>query len=234
MGQLPFTAKSRLHQRCFVILQQMQLNHLSGAARAGILGVMSHTPLQSDAPLALTGKLLISMPGMGDPRFAHSVVFLSSHGEEGAMGLIVNKPAQGVSLSDVLDQLSRDMAPAKKQLGVHFGGPVETGRGFVLHSDEYRSPLHTLRVEGGFGMTATLDVLEDIARGKGPDKALLMLGYSGWGPGQLENELAQNGWLTADATPEIVFDLKDSEKWEAALGSLGIDPLVLSATAGRA
>lgn len=184
--------------------------------------------------LSLTGKLLISMPGMGDPRFAHSVIFLSSHGEDGAMGLMVNKPAQGIGLSDVLDQLSRDFGPAKHQLGVHFGGPVETGRGFVLHSDEYRSALHTLRVEGGFGMTATLDVLEDIAKGEGPDKALLMLGYAGWGPGQLESEIAQNGWLTADATPEIVFDLPDAAKWEAALGSLGIDPLVLSATAGRA
>ncbi|MDF3415547.1 YqgE/AlgH family protein [Sulfitobacter sp. M57] len=184
--------------------------------------------------MSLTGKLLISMPGMGDPRFAHSVIFLSSHDAEGAMGLIVNKPAKGVSLSDVLDQLSRDITPAKNQLGVHFGGPVETGRGFVLHSDEYRSALHTLQVEGGFGMTATLDVLEDIAQGTGPDKALLLLGYSGWGPGQLEAEIGQNGWLTADATSEIVFDLPDGEKWEAALGSLGIDPLVLSATAGHA
>ena len=204
------------------------------AGCAGILCLMPHSSFQTDAPLSLTGKLLISMPGMGDPRFAHSVIFLSSHGEDGAMGLIVNKPAKGVGLSDVLDQLSQETEPAKFQLGVHFGGPVETGRGFVLHSDEYRSDLHTLRVEGGFGMTATLDVLEDIAQGKGPDKAMLMLGYSGWGPGQLEGEIGQNGWLTADATPEIVFDLADGEKWEAALRSLGIDPLVLSATAGRA
>ncbi|KHA53529.1 putative transcriptional regulator [Sulfitobacter geojensis] len=195
---------------------------------------MADKPSMTAPLLSLTGKLLISMPGMGDPRFAHSVIFLSSHGEDGAMGLMVNKPAQGIGLSDVLDQLSRDFGPAKHQLGVHFGGPVETGRGFVLHSDEYRSALHTLRVEGGFGMTATLDVLEDIAKGEGPDKALLMLGYAGWGPGQLESEIAQNGWLTADATPEIVFDLPDADKWEAALGSLGIDPLVLSATAGRA
>lgn len=188
----------------------------------------------TDTDLSLTGKLLIAMPGMGDPRFAHSVVFISSHGEDGAMGLIVNKPAEGVSLSDVLDQLVEETAPAKHSLGVHFGGPVETGRGFVLHSAEYRSAMQTLLVEGGFGLTTTLDVLEDIAQGAGPDKALLMLGYSGWGPGQLEGEIAQNGWLTADATAELVFDLADADKWAAALKSLGIDPLMLSAAAGRA
>ncbi len=188
----------------------------------------------SAATLSLTGKLLIAMPGMGDPRFAHSVVFLTSCEDEGAMGLIVNKPAEGLALSDVLDQLSRDVDPSKGTLGVHFGGPVETGRGFVLHSDEYHSAIHTLKIEGGFGLTATVDVLEDIAKGEGPDKALLMLGYAGWGPGQLEAEIAQNGWLTAEATPEIVFDLPDDQKWEAALRSLGVDPLVLSASAGRA
>ena len=117
---------------------------------------------------------------------------------------------------------------------MHFGGPVETGRGFVLHSDEYRSAMQTMEIEGGFALTATLDVLEDIASGEGPRSALLMLGYAGWGPGQLEAEIAQNGWLTADATTELVFDLPDAQKWEAALRSLGIDPLVLSASAGRA
>ncbi|KIN62107.1 putative transcriptional regulator [Sulfitobacter noctilucicola] len=188
----------------------------------------------TDAPLSLTGKLLIAMPGMGDPRFAHSVIFIISHSDEGTMGLIVNKPAEGVSLTDVLDQLSRDGTPLSRNLGVHVGGPVETGRGFVLHSDEYRSALHTLSVEGGFAMTATLDVLEDIAQGEGPEKALLMLGYAGWGPGQVEAEIAENGWLTGEASLETVFDLPDAEKWEAALRSLGIDPLLLSATAGRA
>lgn len=188
----------------------------------------------TEASLSLTGKLLIAMPGMGDTRFAHGVVFISSHSDEGTMGLMVNKPAEGISLSDVLDQLAEDVATPQKALGVHFGGPVETGRGFVLHSDEYRSAMHTLVVEGGFGLTATLDILEDIAKGQGPDKALLMLGYSGWGPGQLEAEIAQNGWLIAEASIETVFDLADGQKWEAALRSLGIDPLVLSAHAGRA
>ena len=185
-------------------------------------------------PLDLTGKLLIAMPGMGDPRFAHTVIFITSHTGEGAMGLVVNKPAEGLSLKDVLDQLSGDFAPNADTLAVHFGGPVETGRGFVLHSEDYHSALNTLVVEGGFALTATLDILDDIARGKGPDKAILTLGYSGWGPGQLEGELARNGWLTADASADVVFDLPDADKWAAALHSLGIDPLVLSASAGRA
>ncbi|MEM6940303.1 MAG: YqgE/AlgH family protein [Pseudomonadota bacterium] len=183
--------------------------------------------------LDLTGKLLIAMPGMSDPRFTQSVVFMSSHSEEGAMGLIVNKPASGVSLDDVLDQLSVENA-ASHELGVHMGGPVETGRGFVLHSDEYESNMATLKIDGGFALTATLDILEDMVRQKGPRKALLLLGYSGWGPGQLEEEIAQNGWLTAEATLNLVFDIADREKWIAALKSLNIDPLLLSATAGRA
>ncbi len=188
----------------------------------------------TDDVLALTGKLLIAMPGMGDPRFAHTVIYITSHSHEGAMGLVVNKPAEGISLSDVLEQLATQTSPPDRILGVHLGGPVETGRGFVLHSDEYKSAMHTLVVEDGFALTATLDILEDIANGKGPDKALLTLGYSGWGPGQIEAEIAQNGWLIADASFETVFDCPDPNKWEAALRSLGIDPLVLSASGGRA
>ncbi len=183
--------------------------------------------------LDLTGKLLIAMPGMGDPRFAQAVIFMTSHSEDGAMGLIVNKRANGVSLDDVLDQLSVEGEMARA-LGVHMGGPVETGRGFVLHSDEYRSAMATLKVKPGFALTATLDVLEDIASQRGPKEALLMLGYSGWGPDQLEQEIAQNGWLIAEAEPDLVFHLPDSEKWVAALKSMNIDPLLLSAAAGRA
>jgi putative transcriptional regulator len=182
----------------------------------------------------LTGKLLVAMPGMGDPRFAHAVIFVADHSDKGAMGLIVNKPAADMALSDVLDQIETPTATARRDLVVHIGGPVETGRGFVLHSDEYRSAMQTMKVVGGFALTATLDVLEDIAAGKGPAQAQLMLGYAGWGPDQLEGEIAQNGWLTCDATLEMVFDLPDEDKWVAALRSLGIDPLGLSAAAGRA
>ena len=155
----------------------------------------------------LSGKLLIAMPGMGDPRFAHAVIYVTAHSDEGAMGLMVNKPAPELKLSDVLDQLLEGAKPVGSSLGVHIGGPVETGRGFVLHSDEYRSAIETLYVADGFALTVTLDILEDIAAAKGPDKALLTLGYAGWGTGQLEGEIAQNGWLTCDATTELVFNL---------------------------
>ncbi|WP_255456158.1 YqgE/AlgH family protein [Tropicibacter sp. Alg240-R139] len=189
---------------------------------------------QENTKMNLTGKLLIAMPGMGDPRFVHSVVYICSHGDDGAMGLIVNKPAD-LPLSALLDQLDID-CPSRR-IGarpVRFGGPVETGRGFVLHSSDYEANLHSLEIGDGFSMSATLDVLEDIANGEGPERGLLMLGYAGWGPGQMEDEIAANGWLTADADLGIVFDLDDGGKWEAALKSLGIDPLTLSASAGHA
>ena len=184
--------------------------------------------------LDLTGQLLVAMPGMGDLRFDHSVIFICTHNADGAMGLIVNKPALNLKLGDVLDRVSDVNLDDTSGLGVHLGGPVETERGFVLHSAEYRSVMQTLDIAEGFAMTATLDILEDIARGKGLERALLALGYAGWGARQLEAEIAQNGWLTCDASAKIVFDLDDASKWAAALKSLGIDPLVLSATPGRA
>lgn len=182
----------------------------------------------------LTGKLLIAMPGMGDLRFEHSVVFMCSHSDEGAMGLIVNKPAHDVKLADLLSQLEIGGTGEGEDMPVHFGGPVEGARGFVLHTSDYASKLQSLSVADGFCMTATLDILEDIATGEGPERALMMLGYAGWGPGQLESEISMNGWLTADADGKLVYETDDSEKWEAALKSLGVDPLTLSASAGRA
>lgn len=182
----------------------------------------------------LTGKLLVAMPGMGDPRFERSVVYLSAYSDQGAMGLIVNKPASHLKLSDVLEQLTETSGDGREDLRVYMGGPVETGRGFVLHSPDYRSAIDTLRVADDFAVTATIDILEDLAAGKGPKTAQLMLGYSGWGPGQLEGEITQNGWLTCDATPELVFDFPDADKWEAALKSIGVDPLGLSAAHGHA
>lgn len=192
-------------------------------------------PQDEDAPkLDLTGKILIAMPGMGDPRFAHSVVYLCAHSDDGAMGLIVNKTMGKMTFSDLLEQLSISETAESRHLPLHFGGPVEGGRGFVLHSAEYRSQISTLPVDDFFSMTATQDVLEEMAAGDGPDKALMALGYSGWGPGQLESEIAENGWLICDAGFELVFDLADDKKWEAALNTLGIDPLLLSASAGHA
>ena len=184
--------------------------------------------------MQLTGKFLVAMPGMGDPRFERSVILVCAHSDEGAMGIIVNKPVEEVTFAGLLEHLNIPRAPDGRDIAVHFGGPVERGRGFVLHSRDYRGGAATMKIEGGFGMTATLDVLEALARGEGPHRALLALGYSGWGPGQLEGEIARNDWLTAEADAALVFADDDGGKWRGALKSLGINPLTLSGTAGRA
>ena len=191
-------------------------------------------PLGQADRLDLTGKLLIAMPAMGDVRFARAVVLICAHSEDGAMGLIINKPVADLSLRGLLDQVGITMSPGLHDRPVHFGGPAEHARGFVLHSGDYRSRITTLPVAEMFGMTATVDVLEDMGAGHGPDRAIVALGYAGWGPGQLEGELAQNGWLTVDATPDLVFGTPDAGKWEAALRRLGVDALALSSAAGRA
>ncbi len=182
----------------------------------------------------LDGQMLVAMPGMGDPRFHRSVIFLCAHSGEGAMGLIVNKPAPELKFRDLLKQLKIEPAADVSGIRVHFGGPVEHVRGFVLHSAEYDANGASLKVGGGFAMTATLDVLQDMAKGNGPDRALMALGYSGWGPGQLEGEIAANGWLIAPADPGLIFEMPDAGKWEAALQSIHIDPRLLSAGGGRA
>ncbi len=183
----------------------------------------------------LSGKLLIAMPGMGDPRFDKALIFICAHSEEGAMGLIVNKPLPDLKFGDLLEQLEIERGDeSARDIRVHLGGPVEHGRGFVLHSADYNASDSTLSVDDRFGMTATLDILEDIARGDGPSQSLFALGYAGWAPAQLEEEFQQNGWLSCDATPELVFGADDVGKWSAALGTLGVDPLTLSAAAGRA
>lgn len=182
----------------------------------------------------LAGKLLLAMPGMSDPRFEHSVIYMCAHSEEGAMGLIVNKPASDLNFNDLLKQLSITPPAAGRDINVYFGGPVENGRGFVLHSGDYEDNDATLQVDDNFGMTATIDVLEDLAQGDGPDISLLALGYAGWAPGQIEAEILQNGWLTCDANFDLVFGLANEDKWAGAMQSLGIDPLLLSADAGHA
>lgn len=182
----------------------------------------------------LTGKLLIAMPGMTDPRFDRSVVFLCEHSEDGAMGLIVNKVAGDVDVDKLLEQLDISRTADTDPPDLHIGGPVETGRGFVLHSPDYKTESATLDVTAEIALTATLDILHDIAAGKGPRQALLALGYAGWGAGQLERELQANGWLTCDSSAALVFDADPAAKWATALGTLGVDPLTLSATAGRA
>ncbi len=184
--------------------------------------------------LQLTGKILIAMPGMGDPRFAHAVVLICAYSEDGAMGLIVNKSIEQMQLGALFDQLSIDATDGNDADNLFFGGPVETGRGFVLHTPDYRSDLSTLEIDAQFSMTATQDILEDIAVGEGPSASLVALGYSGWGPGQLENEIAENGWLIADASQTLVFHEEAANVWPEAMKSLGIDPLSLSSTAGHA
>jgi putative transcriptional regulator len=183
---------------------------------------------------SLDGKLLVAMPGMSDPRFEFSVIFLCSHSEEGAMGLIVNKPAEDLRFSDLLDQLEIPRPAPGRDIRVHVGGPCEYGRGFVLHSADYASNSSTMQGGAEYGMTATLDILKDISEGQGPNSCLLAMGYAGWGPGQLESEIVRNGWLTCDASAELVFSSDLGAKWSGALASMGIDPLMLSAEGGRA
>lgn len=184
----------------------------------------------------LTGKLLIAMPGMGDPRFEHAVVAVCAHSPEGAMGLIVNKPLPKPGLSDLLGQLGIAVAASDRPASapILFGGPVETGRGFVLHSRDWKGQGPEMEVMPEVAMTATRDILEDIAQGRGPDRALLALGYAGWGPGQLEAEILSNGWLIADGDATIALDPDHATKWTRALATMGVDPRSLSAAAGHA
>lgn len=182
----------------------------------------------------LAGKLMVAMPALGDARFARSVILICAHNDEGAMGLIINKPVPDFSFADLLDQLKITRRGPRRDILVHFGGPVEGGRGFVLHSNDYVCGNATTNLQGGFGMTATMDVLEALARGRGPRRALLALGYAGWGPGQLEREIARNDWLVADPAADLVFAAQDSGKWIGALKGMGIDPISLSPHAGRA
>ncbi|MEY4698254.1 MAG: hypothetical protein RIT14_2682, partial [Pseudomonadota bacterium] len=147
----------------------------------------------------LDGKLLVAMPGMGDPRFEKAVILICAHSPEGAMGLIINKPALDLSFAGLLEQLGIPRAAAGRDIRVMFGGPVERGRGFVLHSVDYPGGPATMRIGADYGMTATLDILEALAQGEGPAQAVLALGYAGWGPGQLEAEIRQNGWLITEA-----------------------------------
>jgi len=189
----------------------------------------------------LDGQLLVAMPGMADNNFARSVIYLCAHSEEGAMGIIVNRRASKVNFSELLVQLEviapdeTIRLPAQAGLvQVLKGGPVETGRGFVLHSNDFFIDNSTLPIDEGVSLTATIDILRAIARGAGPDQAILALGYAGWSAGQLENEMQHNGWLNCPADPSIIFDSALGSKYERALRKVGIDPAHLSSEAGRA
>ena len=190
----------------------------------------SATPPKADY---LTGQLLIAMPGMRDSRFARSVVYVCAHSEDGALGLVVNRLVGAITFSDLLTQLGIEELNLKEQMRVHFGGPVEEGRGFVLHCGDYNQD-STLQVNDQVGLTATIDILRDIAEGSGPRRRLLALGYAGWSPGQLDSEIQANGWLNVDADEELIFDSDLDNKWERSIAKLGIDISMLSDEAGHA
>ncbi|MEE2662292.1 MAG: YqgE/AlgH family protein [Pseudomonadota bacterium] len=181
----------------------------------------------------LTGQLLVAMPQMLDERFSTSVIYLCAHTEDGAMGLVVNKLLENVDLPDLLKQL--DLEPDLKGVGirVHFGGPVESGRGFVLHSGDYVQDA-TMVINDHIALTATTDVLRDIAAGDGPQNSFFALGYAGWGPGQLDAEIQANGWLSLEADNNLVFGSDPKTVWQAALAKMGIDISMLSGDAGQA
>jgi putative transcriptional regulator len=189
----------------------------------------------------LDGQMLIAMPTMNDERFSRAVIYVCAHSTEGAMGIIVNHPAANIKFPELLVQLEVIPAVERIQLPtcaedvkVLKGGPVETGRGFVLHSADFFIENSTLPIDEGICLTATLDILKAIARGNGPASAILALGYAGWAPGQLEQEIQQNGWLHCSADSELIFGTDTDTKYQKALRKIGIDPGMLSSEAGHA
>lgn len=183
----------------------------------------------------LSGQLLIAMPQMTDSRFHKSVIYLCAHSEDGAMGLVVNKVLDNLTVPELMAHLEVDV-PAKIRLTtdkIHFGGPMETARGFVLHSPDYADD-GTRMIGHGLALTATIDILRAIGRGEGPRNTLLALGYASWSPGQLDAEIQANSWLNAPADEAIVFGLENDTKWQRAIGRLGIDAGMLSSEAGHA
>ena len=190
----------------------------------------------------LDGQLLIAMPVMSDPRFARSVIYVCAHSEDGAMGLVINQRAQHISFPDLLQRLGivtseppeEELSDDVRSMSIHVGGPVETGRGFVLHSSDYFANDSTLPIEDGVCLTATIDILKAIAAGHGPNRSILALGYAGWSPGQLESEIQANGWLNCPADPDLIFDPDLDEKYVRALAKIGIDPSHLVNDLGHA
>jgi putative transcriptional regulator len=189
----------------------------------------------------LDGQLLIAMPVMGDPRFERSVIYMCAHSAEGAMGIMVNRPVGSIDFPELLVQLNiidKDeqikLPENAETMQVLRGGPVETGRGFVLHSSDFFIDNATLRIDDGICLTATVDILKAIANGSGPKHAILALGYAGWRAGQLEAEIQGNGWLHCDADPDLVFGDDVDDKYTRALRKIGIDPGMLSNEAGHA
>ena len=191
------------------------------------------SPEMSNDDTSLGGQLLVAMPNMPDPRFSRSVIYLCAHTEDGAMGLVINKLMDSLTFPDLLEQLEIEAGSEDQQIRVHFGGPVEAARGFVLHSTDYMHD-STMIVNNQFALTATVDVLKALADGQGPTRSILALGYAGWAPGQLDDEIRRNGWLTVPANEQLVFEIDNNQKWEAAAQRIGIDLGKLSGEAGHA
>ena len=181
----------------------------------------------------LTGKLLISMPSLEDERFYKTVIYICAHSSEGTMGIIINKKIDYDLYPDLLEQLGIDKPLSGKKLYIRYGGPVETGRGFVLHSDEVIQK-ETLSIGKGVALTSNVEFFEDLSKGKGPENSIFALGYAGWGPGQIEKEILANSWMTLSTDSQFLFDEEVSNKWNKAYNLLGIDPNKLSQFSGRA
>ena len=181
----------------------------------------------------LTCQLMVAMPAMQDPRFARTVICLCAHSGEGAMGIVLNKPLDGLSFDDLLAQLKLDPVPPQRRIRLMSGGPVENGRGFVLHTTDWETE-GSLTVQPGIALTASIDILKAIAGGGGPREGFLALGYAGWGPGQLENEIQQNAWLSVPADETLLFGAAPETLWTQALAKLHVDPALLSGVAGHA
>lgn len=201
----------------------------------------SETASSDDGGSYLDGQLLIAMPVMEDERFARSVIYVCAHSSEGAMGIIVNRPAGSIDFPELLVQLDIiekadqiKLPETAETMKVLKGGPVETGRGFVLHSSDFFIKDSTLPIDDGICLTATVDILKAIARGAGPKHAILALGYAGWAPGQLESEIQDNGWLHCAADDDLIFGSDIEEKYRRALHKIGIEPGMLSNEAGHA
>ena len=194
---------------------------------------MATNPASSPGEGFFTGHLLIATPAMADPRFAQSVIYVCAHTPEGAMGIVVNRSLEQPSFDDLLRQLEVTPVPPARRIRLCAGGPVDSGRGFVLHTADWTGE-GSLRVTDRVALTASLDVLKAIAEGGGPREGILALGYAGWGPGQLDAEIQHNAWLMVGADESLVFDSDDETKWRRALAKLKIDPLLLSGAAGHA
>ena len=185
-----------------------------------------------DVPRYLAGKLLLAMPGMGDPRFERAVIAMCAHDMEGALGIGVGETIDGLGLHDLLRQFEIDPGEAP-DAAVHFGGPVEPRRGFVLHSTDWGGQ-DTIDVSGRWALSGTIDVLRAIAEGKGPSQWLVALGYAGWGEGQLDAELTRHGWFNTASTPDLLYDVDAEDRWEVGFAGAGIDPRMLASRAGTA